>query len=251
MNPSPVYNLLGIEITLRCDHFCKNCKIFCNSKEKTGLDYSDLDMTLLQIEKFVQQVETLGKKLNRVIIQEVVITGGECTLHPQLEEITLLIKNRLLDKYINVLKILTNDLNNTVKYPQIADLFFNWVPKERKSEEHWAVTIHPKDSNQKAPSFYSCRHFKNDIILSAHGYNICCSSEGLIRLFGKDYLFLAELPERLEDFPIAQMDQEICCHCCIGCQKVFYEKDVGAPISEIYLEEGKLNKKGRKIQKRF
>lgn len=248
----PIYSLLGIEITLRCNGYCKNCKVFCCSEERTGLNYDDLDMTIPQIEKFIKQTKKVGDETKRIVFDEVVITGGEATIHPLLKEITLLIQDELLGKYINRLKILTNNILNVVKADkEIKKYFFNWVPIDEKSNCHWAVLIHPDDSKQERPNLFTCRHLDRDIVLSAHGYNICCSAEGYIRLFGEEDLFIDELPNSIEGFPLQEMNEKICRHCATGCKLLFLEKDVGSPMSSIYTIQAELNRQKNRITKRF
>lgn len=68
-----IYDFLDLQIILRCNAKCLNCIEFCNMKHLTGLDYSDSDMTLDQIDKFISNI----KEFNKPVIENLYITGGE------------------------------------------------------------------------------------------------------------------------------------------------------------------------------
>ena len=75
---------LDICVTLRCNAYCKNCLRFCNLKDITGLDYSDSDMTMGQIDYFIDQMRALK---GQFMLRSLNLSGGEPLLHPQIVEI--------------------------------------------------------------------------------------------------------------------------------------------------------------------
>jgi len=78
-------NSIELEITLRCNSYCSQCSRHCNI-----LNYGNTDMSLNQINKFINQVEKSNQILNRISIM-----GGEPTLHPKLSIITQKLYNKL------------------------------------------------------------------------------------------------------------------------------------------------------------
>jgi len=220
-------------------------------ENETGLNYDDSDMTMGQIENFVKQVEELYKKENRRVFEFIQISGGEPLLHPNIVEITKLIKARLIDsKMAGRLIINSNRIKEAPK--EIEEYVTNYLTVKEKENVHLAVLLHPEDIGVSGATFHSCNYVnKNRLVLTYQGYSLCCSADGYIRLFGEEDLILDYLPNSPKDFPIDKMNK-VCKHCAFGCIPYSsFEKEVGRPISKIYLDQAKLNKTGRKIKNVF
>jgi hypothetical protein len=210
-------------------------------------------MTLGQIDNFVSQVMFNGKE----IIETINVTGGEPLVHPNLEEI--MIRLEILKKY-DYVKAITINSNKIIESPDILQNYIiNYSLPEDKPKVHNVVFLHPNDffgviENPKKPqTFEKCNHYrKHTIVVNYQGCSICCAGDAYIRLFGFEDLILNYLPKSLEEFPIKEMNK-ICLHCPFGTKDLVppLEKDVGCPISDIYIEEANKNKLGRKISKRF
>lgn len=237
---------LDLCITLRCNSFCKNCIILCNKKKITGLDYSDSDMTLNQIDNFIHQVKLLDKNT----IGSVNVTGGEPLLHPDLEIIIDKLEELVKLNYINTLQINSNKILTPPK--NLEKYIVNYSLPENNYKIHQTVLLHPIEfSKYPNQTFQGCNHYRRDtIVLTYMGYSRCCAATGYIRLFCLEELIIDYLPESLAKFPIDQMDK-VCIHCPFGHDTLPLEKDAGFPVSLIYLSEGIKNRSGRQITKRF
>ncbi len=231
-------------ITLRCNAHCPNCYRFCNKKEITGLDYSDLDMTMGQIDNFVHQVMSIKKE----VLDNVNMTGGEPLLHLLKREIF----RKLIElKEMGYIKSVTVNSNKTVSIPRsMYGYIVNYSRPKDNYLKHNAVLLHPSDFSDRKHTYHGCKHYrKNTAVLTYHGYSVCCASDGYIRLFAMEDLISDHLPESINEFP--PIDR-ICEHCPFGSFDILpMEKDVGCPVSLRYIEEAEKNRAGRKIAKRF
>jgi hypothetical protein len=239
---SPV---LDIQITLRCNARCRNCIEFCNMEDKTGLDYTDSDMTMGQIDHFIEQMK---QKNRRNVFNTVYVTGGEPLLHPQIENIVGKLEELHQQSYFKDLLINSNMILSAP--PGIAQYIINWhLPKDNPSC-HQVALLHPTDFDDHPRTYKTCMHYRKDrVVLNYLGYSRCCAADGYIRLFGMGDLILDYLPDSINAFP--KMDH-LCQHCPFGSEDVLpLEKDRGCPVSDIYAREARKNQSGRKIAKRY
>lgn len=243
-----LYKVLDIQITLRCNAKCSNCIRMCNTESKTGLIYSDSDMTIEQIDNFIKQIKSLNK-IN--VVEIITITGGEPLLHPDIEIIVQKIEELQRLKICDSIRINSNTLItapvNIKKY-----IINHSLPKDNRNL-HNTILVHPTEFGGSIKKTYdSCTHFRKNLLsLNYLGYTVCCAGDAYIRLFGMDNLIIEEFPKSLDDFPLKDMDK-ICEHCPFGHDTIQpFEKDVGCPVSDIYKNEADKNKLGRKITKRF
>lgn len=246
-----IYYAIDLAVTLRCNWKCKNCLRFCNMKNESGLSYEDSDMTISQIENFINQVEELSNKENRRVFEFIQVSGGEPLLHPNIVEIVQLLQKRLIEKkYCGRLIVNSNLMSETPK--EIEEYIINYLTVEEKNNVHIAVLLHPDEIGVNRPTFHSCNYLnKKRLVLTYQGYNVCCSADGYIRLFGEEGLILDRLPNSIDGFDLDSMNR-VCQHCAFGCIPfAAFEKEIGQPISKIYQEQANLNKQGRVIKKRF
>lgn len=235
---------LDLNITLRCNGHCLNCIKFCNRGDITGLDYSKSDMTMGQIDNFVEQVKSFPKN----VVENINITGGEPLLHPNIREIVLKIEKLMKDEYIKKYTVNTNTLVRPL--PQdLSDYIINYSHPRNSSRTHNVVFLHPDDFGTRK-TYRDCTHYrKNTVVLNYLGCSICCAGDSYIRLFCMDDLILDYVPDSVEGFP--PMDK-ICQHCPFGSyESLPFERDIGCPVSEIYMIEAEKNRQGREIAKRF
>jgi len=238
-----IFPVLDIEITLRCNGYCKNCIKLCCSESETNLNYDDYDLSLNQIKTSITQIKDIGDRNNEVVFDIVYITGGEPLLHPQFREIFDLVRSELLGKYINTIRINSNGI---LKYDELKDHIVTFSNISQKSDIHNTVLLHPDDFDIR-PNFFQCNHYrKGVVVLGYHGYNLCCAADGYMRLFGKSNLFIESLPDNYTGFPLAHM-QEICQHCPFGRESIPLERDLGSPISKIYREQIELKNRITKV----
>lgn len=242
--PFPSALWLDLCITLRCNAACPNCIKLCNLEDITGLDYSDSDMTIGQIDEFIRQVEEID---TRRFAFTVTVTGGEPLLHPQIIEMMIKLNALKEQGYISDLAINTN---GTLPPPEglLGKRLTFSTPKENAAI-HNTLFLHPADFGGRQLTYRDCHHYrKNTLVLNYLGYSLCCVGEAYARLFGYADLFLGEFPAEL---PIAGMDR-VCRHCPFGDEtKTPFERDRGRPVSLIYQQEAKKNRNGRRITKRF
>jgi len=235
---------LDLCITLRCNNYCLNCIKFCNKDKTTGLDYSDSDMTMEQINNFINQVKTLDTKN---LFTSITVTGGEPLLHPDIKEIMIKLEEL---KKLSYVKILWINSNKIIKAPEsLKKYIVNYSEVDKKPQIHNVALLHPSDFNGKTMAYKTCKHYrKKTIVLTYMGYSICCAADGYIRLFGMKDLISDKLPT----YKLIKKMDKICKHCPFGNDDILpFEKDIGCPVSDIYKKEAEKNRLGRKITKRF
>ena len=239
---------LDLQITLRCNASCRNCIKFCNKESITGLDYSDSDMTLGQIDEVVRQIKSLQ---NTTMINCIVVTGGEPLLHPQIVEIMQKLEELRTSGHVKVLWINSNLIIPAP--PVLQQYIVNWSEPKDNDKKHHVSFLHPADfsTHHEKQTYQGCCHYrKPTLVLNYLGCSMCCAGDAYIRLFGLEDLLLDHIAEDETEYT-KNMDM-ICQHCPYGRDdELPLERDVGCPVSEIYLQEAAKNKNGRRITKRF
>lgn len=241
----PIYTHLDLVITLRCNGACRNCIRLCNSTPVTGLDYSSLDMTESDVRFVIADVQRLAREIGaKPVVDEFCITGGEPTLHPELEAFWALCERELLRTgYVDHMVC---NVNRSRPVPSaIEPHAVNFGTLAEKPSMHIALLL---DGECNPPMTRErCSHFRKDfIIVDKHGYMRCCASEGYTRLFCDSALVLPRLPSSLNMWP--NMDH-ICKHCAFGASPTVFERDAGAPLSAVFEREAERNRAGRKLRR--
>lgn len=220
-------------------------------KNITGLDYSDEDMTIGQIRNFIKQVKDIYQKTKVSVFEAIILSGGEPLLHRNIKEISFLLQKELIDpRIVKHLRINSNLVNEAPD--ELKKYILNYTTVNDKPEIHKAVLLHPDEQGKTRPTFKSCCNYppnKNKVVLNKYGYTRCCDSDGYIRLFCEEDLITDTLPND-SNFLLDKIDK-ICQHCVFGIPEAKLEKEVGTPVSKIYLDQAELNKAGRKINKLF
>lgn len=242
------YYSLNVQVTLRCNAFCRNCIKFCNMEDVTGLDSSHTDLTLDQVALLAEELRRMAKRKREPVATFLCLTGGEATIHPQIIGIVRLLEPLVSEGVVGGLQI---DSNLRHRVPEIDRYVKNYSTPEQNSAIHNTVLLHPDEIEGRRPSFSSCRHYRKWWpVLNVYGYSMCCAADAYIRLFCLDDLVLAHLPDEPEGFPIDKMDA-VCQHCPFGCERQVFERDLGRPVSEIYRREAELNRTGRELVHRY
>lgn len=243
---TPIYESLEIVITLRCNAHCWHCIRLCNRLD-LGLDYSDLDMTVEQVEHVLTDIAQLSERVGRPVFDVVCITGGEPTLHPQLVEIWRLCSRSLLGRWANSLVC---NVNRTRPVPLEIEphVVHWWGVGEEKRLNHVASLVDPAEHGE-AITRATCTHYRRDrIVVTSQGYTRCCASEGYVRLFCDQDLVLPSLPASIDHWP---NQDRICMHCAFAAPTQIMERDVGGPVSRVFFEQAELNRAGRRIRSRL
>jgi organic radical activating enzyme len=238
-------NFVDVLVTLRCNAKCKNCVELCNKYDDTGLDYSNSDLTLKQIDYFIEDIKSFNRKN---FTETVCLTGGEALLHPNIEEIVFKLESLHNEGYFRNLYVASNLI---LEAPQsIKKYILNLSLPRDNPKIHQLALFHPKDYGGSVQTYSNCKHHRKDrVVLSYQGYSKCCAADSYIRLFGYEDLIVDKLPKSLDDFP--NMDK-ICAHCPWGQEHLLpYERDIDYIVSDIYKEEANKNKLSKRICKRF
>jgi hypothetical protein len=232
---------LDLCITYRCNQSCPNCVEFCGRKDITGLDYSDSDMTMEQIDQFCAQISA-----TRPPLETLSITGGEPLLHPHLEEIVDRLDELRRDGCFTYMVV---NSNKTIQpSAKIRPYIFNISEPKDNPQIHHCAFIHPSELGAGRHTYRACQHHrKPTVVLSYLGYSVCCAGDAYIRLFGYADLISNEFPLSAP----AGMDK-VCQQCPFGSEALVpFERDQGCPVSPIYVAEGKKNKRRKRIKARY
>lgn len=219
---------LDLQITLRCNCRCPNCIKLCSMPD-TGLDYSHTDLTLDQVVEFIRQVDAAD-----AVIDNLIVTGGEPTLHPDLDAIVALLDVSLLGRRANRISV---NSNLTLPVPsRLVPRLINFSRPGDNPAIHDAVFVHPDDLGRPRPTFAACQHYRKwRVVWNTYGCSVCCAADGYLRLFRLDHLVLPALPAGYDGFPLARMD-DVCQHCPFGTGAPAKQAAVGRPVSAIYAE---------------
>lgn len=230
---------LDLQITLRCNARCANCIKFCNLERVTGLDYSDSDLSLDQVNVVIDDIRAADAQ-----IANLVVTGGEPLLHSDAAEIVAHLQAELVPHYVKRIRLNTN-LTLPVP-PALQPHVVNYSRPADNPALHDAVFVDPAEP----PTFFGCSHYRRwRVVCNYQGYSLCCAGDAYLRLFCLPHLIVDRLPSSYEGFPLADMDQ-VCCVCPFGGQPL-KQAAVGSPVSPTYALQGRINRSGRTIAKRL
>ncbi len=178
---------IELEITLRCNAACTQCSRHCNS-----FSYGESDMTITQIQKFIDQVISAPINLGHVTVM-----GGEPTVHPRFEEIVhLLYTSLVLDDKAVYLEIATNGIKSVPDSILSLPVIIRTNPVSGK--DHRCQFIAPADTGQKTKPCdipHTC-----GMALNCYGYFPCGAGGAIIRLFDIKELIRYDLPLNLSEF---------------------------------------------------
>lgn len=206
----PSHRKIIIDITTSCDLHCFDCNRSCGQ----GQAPSEEHMSINQIERFLRESVDGCRKWNEIILE-----GGEPTLHPKLEEIVeLLLWYRKKYSPRTNIRILTNGYGKNAKKAMAflprADIdIFNTGKTSIVQEHHCAFNIAPSD----VPEFKDVDFSQGCYLpacyglgLTRHGYYPHPICGGIDRVFGFD-IGAKHLPR--SDDPMTDMFQRLCRLC--------------------------------------
>lgn len=225
--------IIEMDITYRCNAKCLNCCRFCNMQD-LGFDFSDSDITLDQVKRFIDQVKRTKKQVSSISVM-----GGEPLLHPNIVEIATLLKNELVDNHhIKSFSIISNKILNPPKeLKRMEVLIENYIPPRFKSKHHRCTLVAPVDLAQETKI---CNLPKNSGIgFSKYGYTPCAAGGAIIRLFKLYDLIKYELPKSENDWGDIS---KLCRLCQASAKKPLKESDYGRLISVSFQEAIKIHR---------
>ncbi len=252
-----LYPDVQILITLRCNLPCLNCVKLCGMKSVTGLDYTKSDMTIGQIEHFIDSVKSLSH-YPHPILGKVCVTGGEPLLHTKVKEIVNLLERELVNSGLAEM-VFINSNAVLEPPPELKKYVITWSTAQVKELVHNVMLWHPTELGPKfglgPPLTYkTCKGGAGQyaLLLTHNGYSMCYGADGYIRLFCLDHLIIDYLPAGVNEFPVDRMD-DVCQHCVFGYGNDVLPRDweYGRPVSTQYSKEAQLNRRGRSITKQF
>lgn len=225
---------IELEITLRCNSKCPQCSRHCNI-----ISYGDSDMTIKQINRLISQVLS-----SNIEIGHITVMGGEPTIHPHFEEITLLLNESLVrTQKVKTLEVATNGI---LEIPEsILKLPIQIRVSPLSTKRHRCQFIAPKDTGQETRFCdvpYVC-----GIALNCYGYFPCGAGGTIARLFNMKRLIMYELPSSLTDFG----DLKGLCSLCQASAVHQRMYGVDDPTPSKSFEEAIRNFKKRKHQFRY
>jgi hypothetical protein len=176
-------------------------------------------MTVGQINKFIDEV-----KKSKTPVRKVMVIGGEPTIHPQFEEIMMMLHDELLKTgKIQMLKVSTNAMKEVPE--SVKRLPVDIITSYVKDKVHRCQFVAPRDTGQEqkvceGPT--AC-----GIALNCYGYAPCGAGSAIMRLFDMKECFRYTLPAGAEDFG----DLTGLCSLCQGSAKEpkIYGKDDCTP----------------------
>lgn len=197
-----------LEITLRCNARCPQCSRHCNV-----LDYGDTDMTMGQVDRFIDDVLRHDQKLGKIALQ-----GGEPTLHPLLKDFVDRLYERLYPHHVGCIQIDTNDL---IPLPPGIEGKPGMViqrsrPGSLVRQQHRCQWVAPKDTGQKlahcvVPEI--CGY-----CYSVFGYSPCGAGGAIARLFRLPQFYSFEFPAS-GDAHFGNFREVLCALCQRGAKK--------------------------------
>ena len=240
LNSSPPhFESIELVLTYRCTLACHNCIRLAGpySQEKFNVNNDVQDMDVENVLNVIRQIETVASTVPaRPLVGFICLTGGEPTLHPQLNEIYRLCHERLvLSGLTSRLIVNSNGVQRGVPTAEVAEAIVTFSTPAQKLSGHIAMFADKTGSTHNA-----CTHYRKwRIVASRKGFLMCCAAEGYARLAQYDHLWLDHLPTNPWEFPVKSNAMiDICKHCAFCHEETaLLEKDVDCPISPHFQDQ--------------
>lgn len=195
---------IEIDITYRCNLRCYNCDRSCTQAPE------NLDMTLVQLGRFIE--ESKRKRWRRVRI-----VGGEPLLHPDIEEIFLILIEFKKENKNTLIEIVTNGYGDRVRnvMNKIPNAIFlkNTNKIGRFQRKFEAFNCAPKDYFASFFIDYSNACWITEecgLGLNPYGYYQCGVASSIDRVIGLD-IGLKELPTN--QLQLISLKKQLCPYC--------------------------------------
>lgn len=221
-----------LQITLRCNTVCANCNVMVGVRTP-----KDSDMTLEQIQKFIDQTTNRYNR-TREPLNMIQVMGGEPTIHKDITKIYEMLFFKLV--YTNIVKKIIVQSNgiNKINHPA-----FQIVPPEIK--QHINFYESPSELKLEQVKCYSPE--RCGIAVNAFGYFPCGAGYSLINLLDFQDQIYYDFPDDLKIWDY----NKICPHCCHSIKEpVTYPATINhltVPKSNIFKEA--LSKPPRELKR--
>lgn len=242
-------DLIEIDITYRCNLKCYNCDRSCTQAPDT------VDMTLVQLERFVDETRIMSRKWKRIRIM-----GGEPLLHPNVEEILEIFADFRRENSETLIEVITNGYGEIVrkamrKIPPMITLK-NTNKTKRFQRKFEPFNLAPIDKRRHILTDFSNGCWITEecgIGLNAYGYYPCGVGGSIDRVFGFD-IGRKELPS--ENDPMTDQKRKLCPLCGHFANRRFIpiaerEAVLGEPKSKSWIEAYKRHKKAPPVLTKY
>jgi hypothetical protein len=134
--------------------------------------------------------------------------------------------------------------------PEIEPHIVHWWSVDEKAQLHQCALVSPTDPTPGFPyqggrTWETCQHYrKHRVVVTPHGWQLCCAAEGYTRLLHLPELLVDHLPESEAGFP---RPDPVCAHCAFGAPVAILERDHGRPVSPVFDHAAALNRKGLRM----
>ena len=159
-----------LNVTLRCNLKCANCNRHCHLRPQWA---EDSDMTLEQVDRFVEALATGPIKAKRVKI-----AGGEPLLHHDLPGVLEILLGGVAEGLIDKIKV---DSNGTLPRPAVAEHpALRWSGRRPARKVHLPTLWSPTDLG--LPTVFPCSMPRRcGISLDNRGYLPCSMAISIVR----------------------------------------------------------------------
>lgn len=187
-------NSVELILTEECNLKCYNCDKMCGKAPSTD------HMSVEQVRKFIEESKECGRQWERIAI-----SGGECTLHPDIMEIVGLVlgyRNECLPKSsfvqvvssgyggaVPVLRRIAETYSQDVMPSTPSNTFIRNNEKRNRVVLHSPVNMAPIDDPRFKGSNFRRGCWVPEMCgigLSRHGYYCCGTASAIDRVFGYD-----------------------------------------------------------------
>lgn len=170
-------NNVELNMTFACNLKCKGCNRLCN------LTRLDDDMTVQQVEKFVQNLAFEKRHISRVKL-----VGGEPTVHPQFMEICEVLSSAHQTGLIDKIKVNTNTVTQKQFEGKTLPPGVRWQKSPPSGKTHRPFLWSPRDLGiiSRGP----CKMVRVcGMSLDVKGWLPCSAAIAIARLFGHEDLY--------------------------------------------------------------
>lgn len=165
-------NKVELNITFACNLKCKGCNRLCNLTRLDG------DMTVEQVEKFVENLAFESRYIDRVKL-----VGGEPTIHPDFMQICEVLSGAVQRKLIGKIKVNTNAVTQKQFEGKPLPPGVRWQKSPPSGKTHRPFLWSPRDLGIE--SHGPCKMVRVcGMSLDVQGWLPCSAAIAIAHLFG-------------------------------------------------------------------